>query len=201
MTLSCIQLVRRGWVNIYIYIYIGNDTISLSKEFYGKNGSKLAQKSSTNAHADVTKINKLKMVFRTNRRTLKYAPKEYSKVNACVRDPPWCYKNTQYSRQHRSITHANLEWYVPTVSQQRRARLISKQRYHVTTSSCNMTSMLVSELVSTVVTWYTNRCIPFYISAPNKEINSFIFVALLLILSFHSLTLVLYNIYIYIYIH
>ena len=35
--------------------------------------------------------------------------------------------------------------------------------------------MLVPELASTVVTWCTNRCIPFYISAPNKEINFFIF--------------------------
>ena len=40
------------------------------------------------------------------------------------------------------------------------------------------------------MTWYKNLCITFYISAPNKEINFFIFVALLLILSFHSLTLV-----------
>ena len=111
-------------------IYIGNDAISKSKEFSGKNGSKLAQRPPTNAHA---KINKLKMVFRTNRRSLKYAPKEFSKVNE--RDLPWCYKNTQYSRQHRSVTHANPEWYVLTVSQWHRARLIFKQRCHVTTSS------------------------------------------------------------------
>ena len=55
------------------------------------------------------------MVFRTNRRSSKYAPKEFSKVNACARDPPWCYKNIQFSRQHRSVTHANPEWYVVTV--------------------------------------------------------------------------------------
>ena len=175
---------------------IGNDAISLSKEFFGKNGSKLAQRSTTNSHADVTKINKLKMFFRINRRSLKYAPKEFSKVNACARGPPWCYKNIQYSRQRRSVTHANPEWYVLTVSQRRCARLIFKQRCHVTTSSwIKILSTLVSELVSTVVTWYTNRCIPFYISDPNKEINFFIFVELLLILSFHSLTLVLYNRY------
>ena len=133
------------------------------------------------------------MVFRTNRRSLKYAPQEFSKVNTCARDPPWCYKNTQYSRQHRSVTHANPEWYVLTVSQRRRARLIFKQRCHVTTSSwIKILSTLDSELVSTVVTWNTNRCIHFYISSPNKEINFFIFVALLLILSFHSLTLARY---------
>ena len=34
---------------------IGNDAISLSKEFSGKNGSKLAQRSPTNAHADIFK--------------------------------------------------------------------------------------------------------------------------------------------------
>ena len=55
------------------------------------------------------------MVFRTNRRSLKYAPKEFSKVNACARDPPWCYKNIQFSRQQRSVTHSNPEWYVLTV--------------------------------------------------------------------------------------
>ena len=75
------------------------------------------------------------MFFRTNRRSLKYAPKEFSKVSACARDPPWCYKNTQYSRQHRSVTHANPEWYVLTVSQRRHVRLIFKQRRHVPTSS------------------------------------------------------------------
>ena len=32
---------------------IGNDAISLSKEFSGKNGSKLAQRFATNAHAEV----------------------------------------------------------------------------------------------------------------------------------------------------
>ena len=74
------------------------------------------------------------MVFRTNRRSLKYAPKEFSKVNAWVRDPPWCYKNTQFSTQHRSVTHANPEWNV-LFSQRCRARLIIKQRCHVTISS------------------------------------------------------------------
>ena len=74
------------------------------------------------------------MVFRTNRRSLKYAPKEFSKVNANARDPPWCYKNTQCSRQHRSVTHANLEWYV-LFSQRRRVRLIFKQRCQFTISS------------------------------------------------------------------
>ena len=86
----------------------------LVKRIFWKKRIKIG--SPTNAHADVTKINKLKMVFRTNRRSLKYAPKEFSKVNACARDPPWCYKNTQYSRQHRSVTHANPEWYVLTCS-------------------------------------------------------------------------------------
>ena len=66
---------------------------------------------------------------------LKYVPKEFSKVNTCARDPPWCYKNTQYSRQHWSVTHANLEWYILTVSQQRHARLIFKLWCHVTISS------------------------------------------------------------------
>ena len=56
------------------------------------------------------------MVFRIIRTSLKYAPKEFSKVNTCARDPPWCYKNTQFSRQHRSVIHANPEWYVLTVS-------------------------------------------------------------------------------------
>ena len=55
------------------------------------------------------------MVFRTNRRSLNYVHKEFSKVNTCARDPSWCYKNTQCSRQHRSVTHANPEWYVLTV--------------------------------------------------------------------------------------
>ena len=157
-----------------------------------KNGSKLAQRYPTNTQADVTKINKLKMVFRTNRRSLKYAPKEFSKVNTCVQDPPWCYKNTQcFPDTTDQLLTPTREWYVLTVSQRRRVRLMFKQRCHVTTSSwIKILSTLDSELVSTVVTWYTNRCIPFYISAPNKEINFFIFVALLLI-SFHSLTLVL----------
>ena len=34
---------------------MGNDAISLSKEFFGKNGSKLAQRSPTNDHTDVKK--------------------------------------------------------------------------------------------------------------------------------------------------
>ena len=135
------------------------------------------------------------MFFRTNRRSLKYAPEESSKVNACARIHLNVIK-TQYSRQFRPVTHANPEWYVLTVSQRRRARWIFKQRCHVTTSSwIKILSTLDSELVSAVVTWYTNRCITFYISALNKEINFFIFVALLLILSFHSFTLVLYTPY------
>ena len=75
------------------------------------------------------------MVFTTNWRSLKYAPKEFLKINACTQDPPWCHKNTQYSRQHRSVTHANPEWYVLTVSQWYHAHLIFKQQCHVTTSS------------------------------------------------------------------
>ena len=39
--------------------------------------------------------------------------------------------------------------------------------------------MLLPELAFTVVTWYTNRCIPFYISAPNKEINFLIFCSII----------------------
>ena len=78
---------KKIYNKMYIKVVIGNDAISLTKEFSGKNGSKLAQRSPTNSHADVTKINKLKMVFRTNRRSLNYAPKEF-KVNACARDPP-----------------------------------------------------------------------------------------------------------------
>ena len=34
------------------------------------------------------KDKQLKMFFKTNRRSLKYAPKEFSKVNACARAPP-----------------------------------------------------------------------------------------------------------------
>ena len=132
------------------------------------------------------------MVFRTNRRSLRYAPKEFLKVKACTRDPPWCYKNTKFSRQHRSITHANPECYV-LFSQWHRVRLIFKQWCHVTISSwIKILSTLVSGLAFTVMTWYTNCCITFYISAPNKEINFSIFVALLLISSFNSLTLVPY---------
>ena len=61
------------------------------------------------------KMNNWRWFFRTNRRSLKHAPKEFSKVNACVQDHPRCYKNTPFSRQHRSITHANPMWYVLTV--------------------------------------------------------------------------------------
>ena len=133
-----------------------------------KNGWKLAQRSPTNAHADVTKINKLKMFFMTNRKSLKYAPKEFSKVNA------WCYKNTifqttqiNYSRQPGVIGIVFLA--VPF--------LFDLQ----TTVSCynfNLDKDRVHarpELTYTVVIWYTNRCIHFNISAPNKEINFFIF--------------------------
>ena len=134
------------------------------------------------------------MLFRTNRRSLKYAPKEFSKVNACPRDPPWCYKNAQYSRKHRTVTHTNPEWYVLIVSLRHAVRLIFKQRCHVTISIwIKILSTLGPKLAFTVVTWYSNRCITFYISAPNKVINFFIFAALLLISSFHSLTLVLYK--------
>ena len=114
-----------------IIVSIRNGAISLSKEFSGKKRMKIGAKISKT----LQKINKLKMVFRTNRRSLKYAPKELSKVNTWARDSRWCYKNTQYSRQHRSVTDTNPEWYVATVSQRRRARLIFKQRCHVTTSS------------------------------------------------------------------
>ena len=132
------------------------------------------------------------MVFRTNRRSLKYAPKEFSKVNVRAQDPPWCYKNIQFSRQHRSVTHANLEWYI-LFSQWHRVRLIFNQLCHVTISIwIKILFTLPPELVFTVMTWYTNRCISFYISTPNKEIISLFLVALLLILSFHSLTLVPY---------
>ena len=123
----------------------------MPKEFSGKNGSKLAQRSPTNALADVTKINKLKMVFRTNRRSLKYAPKEFSKVNACARDHLDAIKHTQYSRQHRSVTHANLEWYVLTVSQLRRALWSSNNGVMLQPQvGWSSSSTLDSELVSTV---------------------------------------------------
>ena len=56
------------------------------------------------------KNEQLKMIFRTNRRSLKFTLKEFSKVNECARDPPWCYKNTifqttqiNYSRQPEVI--------------------------------------------------------------------------------------------------
>ena len=121
----------------------------------------------------------------TTRRSLKYAPKEFSNVNACARDPPWCYKNIQFSRQHRSVTHANPEWYV-LFSQRRRVHLIFKQRCHVTISSwIKILSTLLPQLAFTVVTWYTNRCIHFYISAPNKKINFFIFCSTIVNMSFH----------------
>ena len=138
------------------------------------------------------KNKQLKMVFRTNRKSLKYTPKEFSKVNACAWDPPWCYKNTQFSRQYRSVTHTNPEWYVLTVS----SAAPCSFDLQTTVSYYNfklekILSTLLPELAFTVATWYTNRCIPFYISAPNKEIDFFIFVTLLLILSFQSLTLVI----------
>ena len=83
-----------------------------------------------------------------------------------------------------NVTNQHTQQYIPSLK-------TFKQQCHVTTSSwIKILSTLDSELVSTVVTWYTNRCIPFYISASNKEINFFIFVALLLIFSFHSSTLV-----------
>ena len=114
------------------------------------------------------------MVFRINRRSLKYAPKEFSKVNACAWDPPWCFKNltifqtTQinYSRQPRVIrtvfSAAPCSFNLQTTES------------HVTTSSwIKIFFHSGPELAFTVVTWYTNCCIPIYISAPNKEITLF----------------------------
>ena len=46
------------------------------------------QTNPANAHADVKKNKQLKMVFRTNKWSLKYVPKEFLKVNTCVREPP-----------------------------------------------------------------------------------------------------------------
>ena len=83
------------------------------KNFLEKNGSKLAQRSQANAHEDVRKINNWKWFLGPIGDL--YAPKEFSKVNACVRDPPWCNKITQFSRQPRSVTHTNPEWCVLTV--------------------------------------------------------------------------------------
>ena len=115
------------------------------------------------------------MFFRTNRRSIKYAPKEFSKVNACAQDPPWCYKKTQFSWQHRSVTPTRSNTY-NLFSQRRLVRLIFKQRSYITISSwIKLISTLMPELAFTEVTWYTNRCIHFYISAPNQEINFFIF--------------------------
>ena len=54
------------------------------KNFLEKNGSKLVQRSPRRC----LKNKQLKMVFRTNWKSLKYAPKEFSKDNVCARDPP-----------------------------------------------------------------------------------------------------------------
>ena len=122
------------------------------------------------------------MVFRANRRSLKYAPKEFSKVNACAWDQPWCNKNTQYSRQHRSITHANPEWYVLTVFSA--APCLFDLQTTVSCYNFKLDRDLVPELVFTTVTWYTNRCIPFYNSAPNKEMNLFIYCSTIVNIAF-----------------
>ena len=168
---------------------IGNDAISLSKEFSGKNGSKLAWRSPTNAHADVKKMNKLTMVFRTNRRSLKYAPKEFSKINTCMWDPPWCYKNTIF--QTTQISYSCQPRMIHIVSQRLCAHLIFKQLCHVTTWS--WIKIFIHAGLRTGL--YSRDLINELLSAPNKEINFFIFVAQLLILSFHSLTLLLYIVF------
>ena len=83
-------------------------------------------------------------------------------------------------------------------SQRRPVRLIFKQLCHITISSwikIFIHAVAITSLYGTDLIHET--CIHFYISAPNKEINFFLsfffFVALLLILSFHSLTLVPYK--------
>ena len=116
------------------------------------------------------------MVVKTNRRSLKYAAKEFSKVNGCARGPPWCYKNTHFPRQHWSVTHTNPEWYVLTVFSAAPCSfdLQATVSYYNFKLDKNL-STLLPELAFTIVTWYTNRCIHFYISGPNKEMNFFIF--------------------------
>ena len=132
------------------------------------------------------------MFFRTNRRSLKYAPKEFSKVNACARDLPWCYINTQFSRLHRSVTHANPEWYVLTVF----SAAPSSFDLQTTVSCYNFKldkdlfphchqNWLLRSWLDTRITVY-----PSTFQLPTKKYISLFFVALLLILSFHSLTLV-----------
>ena len=86
--------------------------------------------------------------------------------------------------QTTQISSANPEWCVLTVFS------VAPCSFDLqTTVACynfkldKDPSTLLPELAFTVVTWYTNRCILFYISTPNN---------LFLILSFHSLTLVLY---------
>ena len=54
LTVFLVQAKNESCSDVEVFlVYIGNDVISLSKEFFGKNGSKLAQRSPTNAHADV----------------------------------------------------------------------------------------------------------------------------------------------------
>ena len=149
----------------------------LVKRIFWKKRIKVGAKISNKRTCRCKKTKQLKMFFRTNRRSLKCVSKEFSKVNACARDPPWCYKNTQFSRQDRWVTHTNPEWYVLTVFSAAPCSFDLQ-----TTVSCynfkldkKSLSTLLPEVAFTVVTWYTNRCIQFYTSAPNKEINFFIF--------------------------
>ena len=87
-----------------------HQTIGNVTQFPGKKRIKISSKISNKYPRRY--LNNRKCFLGTNRRSLKYAPKEFSKVNACARDPPWCYKNTIFSRHHRSVTHTNPEWYV-----------------------------------------------------------------------------------------
>ena len=75
-------------------------------------------------------------------------------------------------------------------SQRHRVCLIFKQRCQVTISSwIKILSTLLSELAFTVMTWYTNCCITFYISFSNKEINFFIFCSTIVNIVFSSITI------------
>ena len=64
---------------------IGNYAISLSKEFSGKNGSKLAQRSPTNTHADVKKINNWKCFLGPIRGLQNTRPKNFRKPTRASR--------------------------------------------------------------------------------------------------------------------
>ena len=57
------------------------------------------------------------------------------------------------------------------------------------------TSTLLPELAFTVMTWYTNHCIPFYISAPNIEINFFIFCSTIVNIVFSFINISTLHIY------